>query len=105
MAVHEFAMAHSMLQIALETAEVHEAPRVRAVCCRIGAMKQVVPSLLQTAVEACCRGTVAQGANLMIEVDPIDVTCAACGNINVETITHQCPDGGRHGDGDHVDNR
>ena len=92
MTVHEFALAHSVLQIALETAEVHEALRVRTVRCRIGAMRQVVPSLLQTAFEACCRDTVAQGANLMIEVDPITITCSTCGTIrNVETMTYQCP--------------
>ena len=90
--MHEFALAHSVLQIALETAEVHEALRVRTVRCRIGAMRQVVPSLLKTAFEACCRDTVAEGANLMIEVDPITVTCSACGAMNnVETITYQCP--------------
>lgn len=90
--MHEFALAHSVLQIALETAEVHEALRVRTVRCRIGAMRQVVPSLLKTAFEACCRDTVAEAANLMIEVDPITVTCSACGAMNkVETITYQCP--------------
>ncbi|MFH1418401.1 MAG: hydrogenase maturation nickel metallochaperone HypA [Planctomycetota bacterium] len=90
--MHEFALAQSILRITLETAEAHRAVRVRTVRCRIGAMRQVVPSVLQTAFQACCLKTMAEGADLVIEVDPVAVTCGACGAVrNVNSVPYQCP--------------
>jgi hydrogenase nickel incorporation protein HypA/HybF len=90
--VHEFALADSILRVTLETARTHGATRVRTVCCRIGAIRQVVPSLLETAFEACCQKTMAEGAELSIEVDPVTVRCSACGALQkVDVISYQCP--------------
>lgn len=90
--MHEFALAHSILKIALETAEAHHAVRVTKVDCRVGAMRQIVPSLLHTAFEACCTETIAEGANLSIEIAPVTVTCVDCGAIReLETVQYQCP--------------
>ncbi len=92
LSVHEFALAHSMLKIALESAGANRAIRVTKVCCRIGAMRQVVPSLLQTAFEACCMETIAEGAKLSIEIAPITVTCDDCGaGREMDTLQYQCP--------------
>lgn len=77
--MHEFALANSIREIVLETAIEHGAMRVREVRCRIGAMRQVVPSLMHTAFEACCVDTIAAGATLVMERDPLRVTCRACG--------------------------
>ena len=54
-------------------------------------MRQVVRSALQTAFEACCQGTIAEGANLVIEVDPVTMTCGACGVVRkAGEIPHRC---------------
>ncbi len=81
-----------MRDIALEHARAHGAVRVSKVVCRIGAMRQVVPELMHTAFEAVCSGTLAEGAELDIEIEPVHVTCNACGREAVcETVTYECP--------------
>ena len=90
--MHEFALANSMCRIVLESAEAHHAVRVLEVRCRIGALRQIVPALMHTAFEACCQGTLAEGAKLVIEIDPVEVTCGTCGKISrSERMIYECP--------------
>jgi hydrogenase nickel incorporation protein HypA/HybF len=90
--MHEFALASSIRDITVESAEAYKAIRVRSVRCRIGAMRQVVPSLMHTAFEACCADSIARGAELMIEIDPVVVTCRACLAVSrALTTVYQCP--------------
>ncbi len=90
--MHEFSLASSIRDIALETAAANHAVCIQSVHCRVGAMRQVVPSLMQTAFEACTAGTIAEGAKLVLEVDPVEVRCAACGKTSKsDEMAYQCP--------------
>ena len=90
--MHEFSLAHSILTIVLETAETNKAVRVREVHCTIGALRQVVPSLMHTAFEACCDGTIAENAVLKLEIEPVKVTCNECEQVTEsDAMVYQCP--------------
>ena len=90
--MHEFSLAHSMLEIALESAAAHDAVRITQVKCRIGAMRQVVPQLMYTAFEACSTGTIAEGAELVLETEPVQVTCRTCGAVEkADSVVYDCP--------------
>ncbi len=90
--MHEFSLAHSILEITLETAEANNATSVSEVQCTIGALRQVVPSLMDTAFEACCAGTMAEGAKLVITVEPVKVSCSKCNAVSeMQEMVYQCP--------------
>jgi hydrogenase nickel incorporation protein HypA/HybF len=90
--MHEFSLACALRDVVLEEARAHRAERVRAVTCRVGTLRQVVPSLLETAFAACTVGTIAEGAGLTLEVEPVTVTCSACGAASeAPEMVYVCP--------------
>lgn len=90
--MHEFALASSIRDIVLETARANRGLVVRRVVCRVGAMRQVVPELIRTAFAACCVDTIAADAELRLEIDPVQLTCHACGHAGPsETMPYECP--------------
>ena len=76
--MHEFSIAQSMLQIAADQAARHNATRVTKISCRIGVLRHVVPSMLQSAFEIVAAETPAAGAALEIEKQPVTVRCREC---------------------------
>jgi hydrogenase nickel incorporation protein HypA/HybF len=67
-------------------------PRVRSVRLRIGGMAGVVPESLRFCFEVASEGTVAQGAELLIDEVPIRCRCANCnGEFSVERFLFLCP--------------
>ena len=46
---------------------------------KVGHLRQVVPSALEFAFELVTQGTVAEGAELVMEEVPATVRCGACG--------------------------
>ena len=77
--MHEFAIAQSICDTALEEARRHGAAEVVSVTCRIGVMRQVVPEFLKTAFELSAEGTLLERAALHIETEGIKAACRACG--------------------------
>ncbi len=77
--MHEFAIAQSMRDIALEEARRHGAVTVVSVTCRVGVMRQVVPECMKTAFELSAEGTLLARAVLNIEPEGINVQCRECG--------------------------
>jgi hydrogenase nickel incorporation protein HypA/HybF len=74
--MHELAIAESVLAIV----ERHAAGRrVVEVQVRVGYLRQVVPSALEFAFELAGRGTVAEGATLVLEQVAAAGRCRACG--------------------------
>ena len=75
--MHEFSIAQAVLDITCRHAG--EGRRVTAVDCRVGHLRQVVPSALTFAWELVAEGTEAEGAELRIEEVPARVRCRGCG--------------------------
>ena len=74
--MHELAIAESILAIV----ERHAAGRkVVEVEVSVGHLRQVVPSALEFAFELAGRGTVAEGATLVLDAVPAGGRCRACG--------------------------
>jgi hydrogenase nickel incorporation protein HypA/HybF len=77
--MHEMSIAASMLDVVLQAAEQAGATRVEAVEVEVGALKLVVPEVLQVAWEAVRADTLADGAVLRIEEIPARAECRQCG--------------------------
>lgn len=90
--MHEFSLASALCNIVIDEACRHGAVRVNTVRCRVGVLRQVVPELLHTAFTACAEGTLAAGAELVLEVDAARLACRACGVATaVEDVVRVCP--------------
>lgn len=69
----------SALAIVGREAGAHGASRVTRVVLRVGAISGVEPDALRFAFDALSPGTVAGGAELVIEIVPAQAHCAGCG--------------------------
>ncbi|GJM26660.1 MAG: putative hydrogenase nickel incorporation protein HypA [Phycisphaerae bacterium] len=89
--MHEFSVARSICNIALEESRRHDVERVTAICIEVGAMRQIVPELLRTAFDIAAKETILYGAKLEIHDVPITIKCCDCGQFAASaTLQLQC---------------
>lgn len=96
--MHEMSIAQSILEVVQQYAKESDhardanVPRVKSVRLRIGEMAGVVPESLRFCFEVASEGTVAQGAELLIEEVPIRCRCASCNlEFSAERFLFLCP--------------
>ena len=77
--MHELSIVASLFEILEEKAREQNAVAITAVKVRIGRLSGVVPELLESAFDMYKKGTLAEGAQLEIEVAPFDFRCRSCG--------------------------
>lgn len=93
--MHELGIAGEILSAALAEAGRHGAARVLSVTVRVGVLRGIVPDHLRFLFGHMARGTIAEGAVLAIEDEPVRVACPACGTIASGSIVLSCPACGR----------
>jgi len=97
--MHELSIADAVLQIALAHADGR---KIEVVEIKVGHLRQVVPDALAFAFTLVAEGTVADGAELVLEEIPaagvcrvcgaeselpeFPLACAACGSLDVELV-------------------
>jgi hydrogenase nickel incorporation protein HypA/HybF len=96
--MHEMSTAQSILEVVQQYTKENDhtrgadVPRVKSVRLRIGEMAGVVPESLRFCFEVASEGTVAQGAELLIDEVPIRCRCAGCKvEFLVEHFLFLCP--------------
>ncbi|GAB4289989.1 MAG: hydrogenase maturation nickel metallochaperone HypA [Thiohalomonadaceae bacterium] len=77
--MHELSVCQALLLQVEQVARDNQAQRVDKVVLRIGPLSGVEPRLLQEAFPIARAGTVAAGAELVIEELPLTVRCQNCG--------------------------
>ena len=101
--MHELSVTQGLLEIVLDEASKHSISKVRLVKLRIGELSGIEPSSLTFCFELLTKDTLAEGADLEIEVVPIkrkcpnclkvfetdhfSFVCPACSSVNTELIT------------------
>lgn len=78
--MHELSIIQNIFKVVEETAANNHFKKVTKVHLKIGKMRQVVPEFLIFAFETVSKNTIAEGAQLVIEITPIILQCKACGN-------------------------
>jgi hydrogenase nickel incorporation protein HypA/HybF len=95
--MHEFSIAVSMVDIALEYAEKAKASRVNEVELEIGELSGVVYDAMEFAMEAAIQGTLLEGAKIKIQAPPGMAVCHTCGyEFRIENIFDACPECGAY---------
>jgi len=77
--VHELSICQSLLREVRRVAEAHNATEVTGIVVAVGPISGVEPLLLERAFSIARAGTIAENAELEIEVAPIVVWCEDCG--------------------------
>ncbi len=95
--MHEVGIAAEIVAAAVSEARKHDARKVTAVTIRVGVLRGIVPDSLRMFFELAAAGTVAEGAALEIEEEPVLVDCGDCGETPASALTLSCPACGRDG--------
>ena len=95
--MHELSLAQSIVEIATSHARAEGSGRVTMVFLKIGALAHVDPGALTFAFDAVSAGTLAEGAEVIIERGAAKAFCVPCG-LTIEIATHAdvCPHCGVH---------
>ena len=76
--MHELSLTQSLVEIAEEHARRAGATVIRGITLEVGELSGAVPEALEFAFDVCSRGTLAEGATLVIRRIPGHGHCAAC---------------------------
>ncbi len=80
-----------MFRIILNVAGENKLRRIDKVNVVIGEYLQIKPSLFEFAFEAAKEGTIAAGADLNIELQPVELECEQCGQtFLLREIRYKC---------------
>ncbi len=93
--MHEFSIVQSLMKSIEEHAAREQAEAVTRVVLRVGPLAGVVPHLLKTAFDTFKERSVAQAAELVIEMSPLALKCRDCGQVvATEAVRFKCPECG-----------
>lgn len=96
--MHELSLAQSVVEILQEEGERHGLERIERIRLRVGALRAVVPELLQTSMGFAAVGTLAEGAEVIIEEVPGRARCPACAlEYPITELLFICPGCGQLG--------
>lgn len=77
--MHELPIVRNLLKIALDRAAAAGADRIVALDLRVGALCDGDARWIERYFTLAAKGTIAAGAALRIEREPLSAECAACG--------------------------
>lgn len=90
--MHELSLAQSLVQASIDEAARHGASRVVSVDLVIGALAGVEPESLTFCFPVVAAGTVCDGAELRIEIEPATGRCGSCATTSeVRDLMTACP--------------
>jgi hydrogenase nickel incorporation protein HypA/HybF len=78
--MHELRIAEDLSAIVLETARNAKLEKVSKVNIIFGQMIQIVPDIFEFAFRECVRGTIAENAEIDLEIKTVKMKCCKCGN-------------------------
>jgi hydrogenase nickel incorporation protein HypA/HybF len=78
--MHELGIAEDLSAIVLESAKREKLTKVTKVNISFGQMVQIVPDIFEFAFREAVRNSVANDAEIDIEIIPVKTECKVCGN-------------------------
>ncbi len=90
--MHEFSIVQSLLTLIEQTAQENNAKKVTKVVVQIGVLSGVEPHLLELAFNTFKEGTIAEEAELVMEIEKLRIKCRDCGaKSEKEELNMLCP--------------
>lgn len=89
--MHEYSIVQALLTQCEEHALANDATRITRVEVKIGRLSGVEPHLLQMAFDTFKEKTLCEGAELVLLVQSVVITCKACGAVStLEELHYRC---------------
>ncbi len=76
--MHEMPYTQSIIEMAVEVAA---GKSIRKIYLRVGRLSAIVPESVQVFFDYLSKDTIAQGAELIFEMEPICLTCKNCSSV------------------------
>jgi hydrogenase nickel insertion protein HypA len=90
--MHEYSIVQALLEQVETLAVEHRAQKVTKVIVKIGVMSGVEPHLLEIAFETFKEKSICDGAEFVLNIQPLTIMCRACHERNeLEAIHYCCP--------------
>lgn len=90
--MHEMAIVEGLMRILQKQAAQHGAARIARVTVKVGRLRAVEPQQLVACFEMFAEGTVAEGAQLVVDEVAVRARCKACGvEFEVPRYRFECP--------------
>lgn len=91
--MHEYSIVQALLTQCEEIAAQNEAESVKKIIVKIGKMSGVEPHLLEIAFNTFKEKTVCDGADFVMNVQPLTIECKQCGKITeLGEVYYKCPE-------------
>lgn len=88
--MHEYSIVQALLDQCETYAKANDAEKITRIEIKVGVMSGVEPHLLSTAFETFREKTVCDGAELVVQIQPIVVTCRNCQATSTLRRIHYC---------------
>ncbi|MCH1923744.1 hydrogenase/urease nickel incorporation protein HypA [Shewanella sp. C32] len=90
--MHEFSIVSALINQCEELAAENKATGIARVAVKIGALSGVEPQLVKTAFDTFREDGICRGAELEMEIAPLELDCRACGAHSIpDEIAYLCP--------------
>ena len=91
--MHELGITQSIVEIAERTAKQQGVGKILSVTVEVGSLSGVVPEAMEFCFEACSKGTLLEGAQLLIDNVPARARCQNCAReFLLEELLACCPE-------------
>jgi len=95
--MHEMALSQSLVDLIESERRAHDFACVRRIRVTLGAFSNVEPEALRFGFEIASRGTVAEHAELLLDLTPARAWCMPCGeSMTLSRRGEGCPRCGSH---------
>lgn len=90
--MHEYSVVQALLTQCEEHAEANKASKVTKVVVKIGVMSGIEAHLLETAFNTFKETTVCDGAEFVMNIQPLTIECEECKEVSeLEAVHYCCP--------------
>ena len=90
--MHEYSIVQALLTQCEEIAAQNDAKLITKIVVKIGKMSGVDPHLLEVAFNTFKEKTICDGAEFVVNIQPLTIECNACKTITeLDEIFYKCP--------------
>lgn len=93
--MHELVIVEGILDAVLPEVKKHNVKKVISIKLKIGELSGVIPECIDYYFDIASKGTLAEGAKIVVEKVPVSISCRDCGyNGEIPRRSYRCPECG-----------
>lgn len=77
--MHELSVTEGILKICIEESEKNKVKKIKKITIAVGEFTGLVPSSITYYFNIVSKGTIAEGAELLVNNIPLQISCSKCG--------------------------